>query len=384
MTNTLGLYFHIPYCVHRCSYCDFYSITDRKSGDYEKLLVGIESQINQAYHELSHDTGCEYSVGSIFFGGGTPSLMPTEMVEQVLEMGDGKFSFQEGVEITLEANPETVTSAWVEGMRKTRVNRISLGAQSFDPRFLKALERQGSAESICHAVQRLTDGGFDRLSLDLIFGIPGQTWEDVCSDIENAARLGVSHLSFYQLGLKPGHVLYTKLPDEDLCSELYVKGVERLRSLGLHRYEISNFSVEGKESRHNRLYWEGGDFLGFGPSAASRLFSQGNFRHHKQMSDLSRYYQSLGKPWNWEATNRYQTILEATFLELRTRWGVVSEQFLDRYRYDLRAAKRYLEFSRKGWIEEKEGRVRLTGEGFLLADYITRELVDEDRIHAEA
>ncbi len=372
-----GIYVHIPFCVHRCSYCDFYSTTRYSAESFERLAVKLEWEARQSSGWLRENRTSK-PVTSIFFGGGTPSLMPIPLLSRVFHALTENFSVQEGAEITLEANPETVNTEFVAGLaRETPVNRVSLGAQSFQPRHLGTLERRGSPESIRNAVSLLKQGGFTHYSLDLISGIPGQAPEELCQGIDAAAELGPEHLSFYNLTLKPGHPLFSKLPSDDGAADLYEQGRERLEFHGYEAYEISNFCREERVSRHNLLYWSGDDFLGLGPSAATRFFWDGKFFHRKQVSNWETYLSinSFPSP-DFESTTPFQTVLEATFLELRKRGGIHLETFQSRYAYDLAAASSFETFRRAGMIEAQDGFARLTRKGWLLAEGIAEKLVE--------
>lgn len=373
-----GIYVHTPFCVHKCSYCDFYSFTKYAALDFSRLVHGLAREIRAAARWLSR-RGDLPAVGSVFFGGGTPSLVPPDALAVVFEALGDSFTFLADAEITLEANPETLTDALLEAWReKLPVNRVSLGAQSFQPRYLAALERLGSPESIRAAVAMLRRAGYDNFSLDLIFAIPGQTKAEVLDDIARAVELGPRHVSFYNLTLKPGHVLYHELPDDDRAAELYEAGIERLEAAGYRQYEISNFAEPGRESRHNLLYWNGGDFLGVGPSASSRFFWDGAFHHRKQHADLERYLAGGDFPEpGLTATTAEETVLEATFLELRRNEGVDIAAFRERYGHDLTRAPKYGLFLREGVLAREGDRLRLTKRGRLLADLVTRELAEQ-------
>ena len=376
--NGFGIYLHAPYCVHKCSYCDFYSFA-AAAPDFERLAAGLAREIAEAGSWLDREGGRPL-VGSIFFGGGTPSLVPTPLLGRVFAAIAESFALAPDAEITLEANPETVNDAFLDGLRRhTPVNRVSLGAQSFRPDLLRKLERLGSRESIVAAVEKLRRHGYDNFNLDLIFAIPGQGEQGTLADIDEAISLGPAHLSFYNLTLKPGHPLYRDLPDDDTAADLYETGVARLAAAGYEQYEISNFSRAGRPSRHNLLYWNGGDYLGVGPSAASRFFRDGRFLHRKQVADVGRWLQAVERGDAFpapglEPTTAEQTVLEATFLELRRNEGIVRADFARRYGYDPGSSPKYPMFLRQGLLEETAGRLRLTARGRLLADAVTREL----------
>jgi putative oxygen-independent coproporphyrinogen III oxidase len=372
-----GIYAHIPFCVHRCSYCDFYSDTRYNDSAFAELAKKLIWESGAAAAWLSQHRSVA-PVTSVFFGGGTPSLMPMDGLAETFSALQRDFAFAADAEITLEANPETVSPVFAELLlSRTPVNRVSLGAQSFQAEHLAKLERLGSAQSIQNAVRILRSAGLTNYSLDLIFGIPGQTPQQLVSDIDQAMALQPNHLSFYSLTLKPGHKLYSELPCDDQAAELYEIGAARLATYGLTAYEISNFSRPGFESRHNLLYWSGGDFLGLGPSAATRFFWDGSFHHRKQVSSWERYLKAEVFPDpDFSSTNAFQTVLEATFLELRKRSGIDLAQFEGRYGYDLRSAKPYALFQREGMLEEEGGRVRLSPKGWLLAEGIAERLVE--------
>jgi putative oxygen-independent coproporphyrinogen III oxidase len=317
------------------------------------------------------------AVTSLFYGGGTPSLLPDALLENLMRHIRTLFPLNEQTEITLEANPETVTREKVRHWRQIGINRISMGVQTLDAAGLKKLERIATPESVERAISFLKAENFPNFSVDFIFGIPGQTEEKMKYDLTRALDWGTSHISFYSLTLKPGHVLYNELPSDDQSADRYEQGREFLEAHEFHQYEISNFAKAGRESRHNLLYWDGGDFLGVGPSAASRFFWNGVFHHHKQVADLNKYFESSRFPSSdIEVTTRAQTILEAAFLELRKNIGVSVERFESRYGYRLTQAKKFSLFKDKGLIELAGDRLTLTSRGRLLADSVTRELVD--------
>jgi oxygen-independent coproporphyrinogen III oxidase len=371
-----GLYAHIPFCVHRCSYCDFYSSTEGTAGAFGRIADKIIWEAGASAEWLA-SREVRRPLTSVFFGGGTPSLMPLPDLARVFESIQNAFPLENNVEVTLEANPETVDATFAQGLlARTPVNRVSLGAQSFQSKHLATLERRGSAESIRTAVQHLRNAGLSNFSLDLIFGIPGQSVEDLFADIDSLAELDPKHLSFYSLTLKPGHRLFSGLPSDDEAAELYEKGVERLRQYGYFPYEISNFSKPGFRCQHNLLYWSGGDFLGLGPSAASRFFWDGVFHHRKQVSHWEKYLDVTAFPSPvFESTTREQTVLEGCFLELRKSEGIDLEYFEKRYGYHLRDSDRFQAFLNEGLLVLESNRIFLSPKGWLLAEGVAERLV---------
>jgi oxygen-independent coproporphyrinogen III oxidase len=376
LTNSFGIYVHIPFCVHKCSYCDFYSFTKYGAPDFSNYTKAVVKEIRTARPWMEAHLSSIQPARSIFFGGGTPSLLPVDCLNEITDAILETFVCQDNLEFTIEANPETVTPELCENFRTIpRLNRISLGAQSFSSSNLAILERLGSPESIVSATKTLREFDLDNFNLDLIFGIPGQNAESVVEDVERAIALGPKHLSFYSLTLKSGHSLFRGLPEQDESAELYLAGVKRLAPSGFQRYEISNFAEPGHESQHNLLYWDGGDFLGVGPSAASRFFVDGKFLHRKNTSDFKKYVDISGfTDVNFEETTWKQTVLEATFLELRKSSGVEISKFQKRYGYDLSRSSKYKLFVDEGFLERQEDRLSLTSKGLMIADTVTADL----------
>lgn len=373
-----GIYVHVPFCVHKCSYCDFYSFTKYHEEDFSSYVEKLCQEIGQAYEFLVVNKKNLKPVGSLFFGGGTPSLLPVTQIEKIIKTLQKQFQFSPDAEITIEANPETVTAKFLEELKTlTPVNRISLGAQSFSEQNLKTLERLGSRETIHLAADLLKQHGFYEFNLDLIFAIPGQSESQMLEDILEVSSLSPTHVSSYNLTLKPGHALFADLPKEDYVAELYEKMVSKLESYGYQQYEISNFAKPKASCRHNLLYWSGGDFLGLGPSAASRFFDEGVFIHRKQWSDFNKYMaQENFSEVPFEKSSWNQTCLEATFLELRKNSGIDLKRFTDRYRYDPSLAKQCSLFVKEGLITKEGNHLKLTRKGRLLADLVTERLVD--------
>jgi len=317
-------------------------------------------------------------ITSLFFGGGTPSLLPVHLLSRIIEALKDSFEFKKDVEISVEANPETVSTLFLNELKtKTPVNRVSLGAQSFSKENLKSLERLGSRDSIYNAVKLLKEFDFNNFNLDLIFAIPGQNKEQMLEDLEEVAALNPTHVSSYNLTLKPGHTLYRKLPKDDVVAELYEIVVEQLAKYGFEQYEISNFSKRDFSCGHNLLYWSGGDFLGLGPSSASRFFKDKVFHHRKQWSDFGKYLEQKSfRQVPFESSDTKQTWLEATFLELRKNSGINLENFVQRYGYDPSSATQFSLFLKEGMLAKEGNTLFLTRKGRLLADLVTERLVE--------
>jgi oxygen-independent coproporphyrinogen III oxidase len=256
------LYVHVPFCAHRCGYCDFVTVT---GGDalHVRYVDALLAEL-RAHAELVP------APATIFVGGGTPSLLAPPLLHRLL---DGLPPAQE---VTVECNPETVSEQTAAALAAGRVTRISLGAQSFRPHLLGALERRARPAHIHTAVQRLRDAGIQSLNLDMMFGVPGQTEEDLTADIDDAVALSPDHISYYELEAKPG-TRFTHAHGEELgrqaerMEEYYERVVDCLRAAGYRWYETANFCRPGHESRHNLGYWQGSDYLGIGIGAVSTL-----------------------------------------------------------------------------------------------------------------
>lgn len=371
-----GIYVHLPFCRHRCSYCDFYSSTDHTDANFERVADAVVSELESAAKWVETSGVQRQAPTSIFLGGGTPSLLTVKGLSTLFQGIRSTFGVPLDAEITIEANPETLSLPLVQSWKeRLPINRVSLGVQSFDPRFLTLLERIATPGQISKSVEFLSEVGFRNFSLDFIFGIPGQSLQDSARDLERAIELNPQHISFYQLTLTSGHRLFSSLPSDEVTAELYENGRTILRQSGYERYEVSNFAKTGGQSRHNLLYWTGGDFLGVGPSASSRFFIDGTFLHRKQKSDWARYVQNPTFPEpGFETTTAKQTVLEALFLELRTETGIQLDSFKERYQWDPRASQNLDRFKKLDLVLETDGFLKLTPNGFLLADSVSRDL----------
>jgi putative oxygen-independent coproporphyrinogen III oxidase len=282
----LGLYVHFPWCVRKCPYCDF------NSHEY-KEPIPERAYLDVLIRDLAAavaDTGRQRApLASIFFGGGTPSLISPGVIHRVIEAADTHFRFDDDIEITLEANPGTVQadkSVFVSDSdqgrladyRSAGVNRLSLGIQSFADAFLARLGRIHSGNDAMSAFTAARQAGFENINLDLMHGLPGQQWAEAESDLRTAIDLAPEHISWYQLTLERNTVFYRfppSLPDEDAMALIYDQGIQTLSNAGYARYEISAFSTEGRQCRHNLNYWQFGDYMGIGAGAHGK-FSNDN------------------------------------------------------------------------------------------------------------
>jgi oxygen-independent coproporphyrinogen-3 oxidase len=363
-----GLYLHFPFCRTKCHYCDFYSVAG--GGDVPGFLSCLEREMRLRAGMLAGER-----IDTVYFGGGTPSLMAPETIRRFLDEARSLFSFSDEPEITLEANPNTLTAGRLDGFRLAGINRISIGVQSFHRLELALLGRShtsGEAESAL-TVARQT--GFNSVGLDLIYGLPGQTsttWE---ANLERAMSFDPDHISAYALTLSPASRMgrwvqsgtFPK-PDEELAAELFLVTSSVLTRHGYEQYEVSNFAKPGMRSRHNESYWTGSPYLGLGPSAHSFI---GNMRCWN-VSDLKRYRAALdmNKPpvEEEETLTHDQRFLESVALGLRRREGVPVRLLPDK-------VGPMLELVESGHGIISGDRFGLTTKGMLMADAVSERLV---------
>ncbi len=364
------IYLHIPFCVRKCGYCDFYSEA-AVSGELPSFLDALHREINLRSVDPS---GRAETVETVFFGGGTPSLLKPESIEGLLERIRRVFRMAPKAEISIEVNPGTVTAEDLRGYRAAGVNRISLGVQSFSDADLAMLGRIHSAEDGRRAVRAAREAGFRNLGLDLIFGIPGQTpdrWENT---LETALSFAPDHLSAYALTVHP-HTPFGRrvqggewtLPGEDELTAMFRNASERLTAAGYEHYEVSNFALPGLRCRHNEGYWTFRPYLGFGPSAHS--FAGG--KRFWNVADLREYTDRLSRNQlpvaGTERIGGNKRRLEAIALGLRRREGVLLEWIGEK-------KDRIASLVDEGIALVEDGSLKLTEKGFLLADAVAAEL----------
>ena len=274
MGKKLGIYIHIPFCLSKCGYCDFNSYSSME-GIINEYVEAIKKEFSLYSPELK-----DYEGISIFFGGGTPTILESGQLIAIFESCKSLFNLTADAEITIEANPETLTIDKLRELRKGGFNRISIGVQSFNDRFLKKLGRVHDSEKAYQQILSAKDAGFENISIDLMFGIPDETLSDWESDIKTAIELKPEHISTYNLTIERGTQFWSetqakacgyRLPDEDRQLEMYEKGIELLIKSGYEHYEISNFATKGKKCVHNQIYLQNEEYLGIGAGAYSYI-----------------------------------------------------------------------------------------------------------------
>jgi oxygen-independent coproporphyrinogen-3 oxidase len=370
-----GVYIHIPFCRARCSYCDF------ATGQYEGALAGEYVRAVAREVEAFGDAEEGASVDTVYFGGGTPSLLAPAQVEDLLAAVRRRFRVEPGAEVTMEMNPGTVTPAHLRAFRAAGVNRASFGAQTFDDEELKRLGRTHTADDTRRTLRDLRDAGFDNISFDLIAGLPRQTLDAWSRNLEEALSLRPEHLSLYLLEVHEGTPLAEQIrqgryetPDADLAAEMYRLLAERTREAGYEQYEISNFCRPGRESRHNLKYWTGAPYYGFGCSSHS---FDGRRRRWSNERDPRRYVGLIEEKADAvverNELDAREASAEALFLGLRLlRRGVDLKEHRARFRLDVSAeyGDELRRFGDAGLVELDGDVLRLTPRGALLSNEV--------------
>jgi len=372
----LGIYIHVPFCRSKCMYCDFYSLTAKD----DKLMDGFLDAVCTHIRETG-PLAPGYSVDTVYFGGGTPSFFGAEGMGTILATIRRSFDVRSDAEITFEANPDSVSPRLLRRLRSEGFNRVSLGIQCDDDRILEKLGRPHTYEQAVNAVKRIRRAGFKNLSLDLIYGLPGQSREDWANTLQNVLSLKPEHISCYGLKVEEGTPLYEcqelmRLPDDDAQADMYMTAAEILRSRGYRQYEISNFSKRGYESHHNLKYWTGGEYLGFGPDASSDFAG----KRFAMVRDLRGYIDGVLS--GGQVIDQMQEVPpreragEYLMMRLRTTMGILSEEYEKRYLLPFGPLDEYMEeCRRRGHALRLDGGWRLTPEGFLLSNSIILDLL---------
>ena len=377
MADKLGIYIHIPFCRSKCDYCDFYSLAGREDqmDRYQKALL--------AHLKETAPLAQGYPVDSIYFGGGTPSYYGAKRIKELLAHLSKLFQVEKDAEITVECNPDSVDLKSLCILRKAGVNRLSMGMQSAQEEELRAIHRIHTPQQTNQAVEAARKANFTNLSLDLIYGLPGQTMESWKATVEHALSLIPQHLSCYGLKVEEGTPLARRvaegevLPDDDQQADLYLWTVGRLERAGLPQYEISNFAKPGYESRHNLRYWLTRPYIGFGPGAHSDFGG----RRYSFVRDLDAYIRGVLEGGDIidssELIPQRERCGEYLMLRLRTVQGVDGREYRHTYFMDFAPLEaRLREFAAQGWAEEADGRWRLTPKGFLVSNQLIGDLLD--------
>ena len=371
-----GIYIHIPFCKRRCIYCDFFSTTQsEKKSEYVHALVR-ELEIRKDYLDNEE-------IETIYLGGGTPSQLSQEELEEIFAHIYKVYKVTPDAEITLEANPDDLTPEYVSMLRGLPINRISMGIQTFQEETLKLLHRRHTAQQAIEAFKRCREAGFQNISIDLMYGLPGETLETWEQDLQQAIALHPEHISAYHLIYEEGTTLWNlreqnkvEEAEEELSLTLFKTLIERLTKAGYQHYEISNFCLPGLHSRHNSSYWTGKKYLGCGPSAHS---FDGTSRQWN-VSSLDKYLEGIRTgqlDFEIEDLDLYTRYNDFVITSIRTCWGMPLSQLRTNYgetlyNYCLRMAKPHIQ---QGVLEIKEDTLKLTSEGIFISDGIMSDLL---------
>ena len=375
----LGLYIHIPYCIHKCGYCDFNShpIKQDEMNHYIHALVAEMKHYAKTYSNTN-------IIRTIFLGGGTPTTLTVYQLERILKECVSDFTVPSDAEITIEANPATIDIEQLKSIRQIGYNRISIGVQSFDKAELKLLDRAHGPEEIHSTVDRARKAGFDNLSLDLMFAVPNQSLSSWESNLNKALEKNPEHLSTYNLTIEQG-TAFSKLqsngkltmPDDDHQLELYKRTIERLTKKGFHHYEISNFARRGKECKHNITYWENKNTLGLGAGASSYM----NGTRFKNINLPAHYIRQVKEKKiaveHSETLEPRQAMGETIMLGLRLLQGISIHQFEKRFQISFINLFRNIisALKEKELVIIEKDYLRLSQKGLFWADSVILEFI---------
>lgn len=362
--NSLGIYVHVPFCRAKCPYCDFYSITDKSF---------VKDYISAVCRELElWSAKVDKLVDTIYFGGGTPSVLSADDIVRILNVIRNNFRLS-NPEITIEINPADAKFLDFEKLKFFGLNRVSVGAQSINSSQLKVLGRRHGVDDIKKSIGLVKSRGINNISLDIILGVPEQKNKDIADFVNFCVDNDIPHISAYMLKIEQGTPYYfnkegLKFWDDDALADFYDYACELLKNSGYIHYEISNFAKYGFESKHNLKYWELDNYLSIGPSAHSLMNGRRFF-----------YEKNLKKFINSARIEYEKTDLEKEFIMLgiRTKWGIERDKFKEKFGYDL--PKKYFEraqkFEKYGLVKCSESGIRINESGFLISNAIISEII---------
>ena len=378
--GALSFYIHIPYCVKRCGYCDFNTYTPQELGTENFALITtpyIEAVMREI--ELAKSSVGAVSVPTIFFGGGTPSLMPSSEIAKVIRKIGEEFDLQEGAEITLEANPDTLSASYIDELVAAGINRISLGMQSAVPHVLASLDRTHNPHNVNKACELIKSAGIEHLSVDLIYGVPGESVSDWQTSYETALSLPIDHISAYALIVETGTKLAARLkrgelqmPPDDETAEKYLIFDEAAESRGFRCYELSNWARPGGECRHNISYWNGSQWWGVGPGAHSYFAGRRWWNVKHPVTYQTALVNGNSPELNSEILSEENKRDEFVMLQIRMSEGIPLSALTTE---EVAKAAKYRDTGHiegAGW---EEGHLVLSRTGRLIADRIVREML---------
>lgn len=377
----MALYLHFPFCTNQCHYCDFYKTTfDRSSAERFFKALAIETEF--VFSAFEHEP---VEISTIYIGGGTPSLFDPDKIGQWLDLVKSFSEMAPDCEFTIEANPESLSDSFAFRSHELGLNRIVIGVQSFEKKFLTPLNRKQTTRDIYRAFYNAEMAGYKNIAADLIFGLPGQKLKQMRLDIERLTALKPNHISFYQLAVEENTVLFDDvasgrivLPTEETVGEMYRVGTHLLQDKGFLRYEVSSFARDGHQSKHNFSYWTGQPYIALGPAAHGFI----NQHRYGNVADINSYIERLengASPIAFvEQLTAEQMLSEAIMLSLRTTVGIDKKRVLRRFGNDalsILESEAVNRFIKTGYLINDLGFLRLTDNGFLLSDKIIADML---------
>ena len=377
MMERLSIYIHVPFCIRKCEYCDFYSLCDLSlRADYvEALIAQIKDFRSEAKNKL---------VDTIYFGGGTPSLLSGEEIVRILKTVRSVFRVSDDAEITMEANPGTLDPEKLSAYHAAGVNRLSLGLQSADPGELKRLGRIHTKEEFENSFLLARLEGFQNINVDIMYALPNQTEQTLAATLDYVIALDPDHISFYGLKIEPetpfgkDENIEATLPVEDTQADMYLNSVQKLEEAGFLQYEISNFSKPGFECHHNVKNWKCQDYIGFGPAAHS-LFEGVRFSYKKEIrSFIADPLQRGNLIDDYDEQTKADIAKQFVMLGFRLRLGIDVAEYAERFNDDFEARylKKMTRFIENQYILPTKTGYRLSRQGLLISNYILSELID--------
>jgi oxygen-independent coproporphyrinogen-3 oxidase len=377
-----GIYIHIPFCRSRCSYCDFATDVFKSEETVERYVNALTKEIENFSFDKSQipNPKSQIQADTIYFGGGTPSLLAPKQLEKILNSLDKKFSIDKSAEITMEMNPATLTPETLKSYKSLGVNRASFGAQTFDDTELKRLGRRHTASDVRETIELLRDAGFPNVSFDLIAGLPRQSLRDWERNLDEALKLNPEHISLYLLEIHEGTPLAEQirsgraaLPDEDLAGEMYLLMLDKVSAKGYEQYEISNFSKPGFESHHNLKYWQFAPYFSFGVSAHSFDGETTRWSNERDTAAYVKRIETGASPIvETIELDENQRRAEYAFLRLRLNEGIDLREFNKIFGVDLTQefAEDLARLIAAGLIENNKNKLRLSKKGMLYSNEV--------------
>ncbi len=375
----IGIYIHIPFCMKKCLYCDFPSYAGVKwqMAPYLKALL---KEMKAARDEIA-----DYNIGSIYIGGGTPTFFKTPYISSIMETCTSLFNIDGAAEVTIEANPGTLNKERLKVLREMGINRLSIGVQAWQTGLLRTLGRIHDSNQVISDIDWAREVGFENISVDLMFGLPNQTFDQWAETLDNVCNLDVEHVSAYSLKVEEGTPLYTmvangtlELVDEDTERNMYHHGISFLKSKGYIQYEISNFAKEGYRSRHNLRYWKNGEYIGFGCGAHSYLRGMRRYNYPQ----IEKYIDTIEKRGHAIADSEYVgkdiERFETVMMGLRLMEGVNKREFLERFgnSLDFYYGDVILKLKTDGLLREDDTSICLTMRGMDIQNTVLLAFLD--------